>query len=59
MWSSIVYQPLPLLKTMIGARVWEKVKPLAESEKVDLGESIQALQQENLIQLDIPGGAEG
>jgi MoaA/NifB/PqqE/SkfB family radical SAM enzyme len=58
MWSSIVYQPLPLAKTMLGARVWEKVKPLEEGEKVNLGDTIFSPQQEELIQVDISGIAE-
>jgi MoaA/NifB/PqqE/SkfB family radical SAM enzyme len=58
MWSSIVYQPLPLAKTMLGARVWEKVKPLEEGEKVNLGNTVFSPQQEELIQVDISGIAE-
>lgn len=58
MWSSIVYQPLPLAKTMLGARVWEKVKPLEEGEKVNLGDTVFSPQQEELIQVDISGIAE-
>ena len=55
MWSSIVYQPIPLAKTMLGARVWEKVKPLAEGEKVELRESeIEMLPSDSLIQVQLP-----
>lgn len=30
LWSSIVYQPLPLAQAVVGARVWQPSKPLAE-----------------------------
>ena len=43
MWPSIVFQPVQLAKSMIGARVWETVRPLAESERVDYAESAMAL----------------
>ena len=35
MWPSIVFQPVQLAKAMVGARVWEPVTPLPESERVD------------------------
>lgn len=34
LWSSIVYQPVPLVKTMMAARVWEKPQKLNPEEKV-------------------------
>jgi MoaA/NifB/PqqE/SkfB family radical SAM enzyme len=43
MWPSIVFQPVQLAKSMIGARVWESVRPLAESERVDYAASAMAL----------------
>ncbi len=33
MWPSIVFQPLHLAKSMLGARVWEKVEPLPPDER--------------------------
>lgn len=39
MWPSIVYQPAQLAKSMIGARVWERVKPLEGWEKADYKEA--------------------
>jgi MoaA/NifB/PqqE/SkfB family radical SAM enzyme len=36
LWPSIVYQPTHLLQAMAGARVWRRVKPLAEGEKIVL-----------------------
>jgi len=33
LWPSITYQPVQLAKAMIGARVWEKAKPLGDEEK--------------------------
>ncbi len=35
LWPSIVFQPLHLTKTMIGAKVWKKVEPLSAAEKAD------------------------
>lgn len=32
LWSSIVYQPTRLAQAMVGARVWQQSKPLAEGE---------------------------
>ena len=34
LWPSITYQPQQLVRAMIGARVWQGVKPLAADEKV-------------------------
>ena len=36
MWSSIVYQPTQLARAMVGARVWEKAKPLGPDERAEL-----------------------
>ena len=33
MWPSIVFQPLHLAKSMLGARVWRKVEPLPPDER--------------------------
>jgi MoaA/NifB/PqqE/SkfB family radical SAM enzyme len=43
MWPSIVFQPVQLAKSMIGARVWETVRPLDESERVDYAASAMVL----------------
>jgi MoaA/NifB/PqqE/SkfB family radical SAM enzyme len=34
LWSSIVYQPRSLAQAMLGARVWERPRPLADGERV-------------------------
>ena len=34
LWSSIVYQPLPLVEATIKGRVWQRPVPLAPSERV-------------------------
>jgi len=34
LWPSLTYQPQHLVRAMIGARVWQGVKPLAADEKV-------------------------
>lgn len=36
LWPSIVFQPTHLLKAMAGARVWQRVRPLAPGEKIVL-----------------------
>jgi MoaA/NifB/PqqE/SkfB family radical SAM enzyme len=36
MWPSIVYQPTHLLQAMAGARVWRRVRPLTQGEKIVL-----------------------
>jgi hypothetical protein len=33
MWSSIVYQPLPLVRAMLKGQVWTKPSPLPSSER--------------------------
>jgi MoaA/NifB/PqqE/SkfB family radical SAM enzyme len=35
LWPSIVYQPMPLLRTMARAGVWRKVTPLRPDEQVE------------------------
>jgi len=44
MWPSIVFQPRHLLKSMVGARVWEQVEPLPESERVDYSAKTKSLE---------------
>jgi MoaA/NifB/PqqE/SkfB family radical SAM enzyme len=34
LWPSITYQPHQLVRAMIGAKVWQQIKPLPEDEKV-------------------------
>ena len=36
LWPSIVYQPLQLAQAMFRARVWQKPKPLQQSEKIPI-----------------------
>jgi MoaA/NifB/PqqE/SkfB family radical SAM enzyme len=36
LWSSIVYQPARLAQAMLGARVWQKPKPLPPDEKIQV-----------------------
>jgi MoaA/NifB/PqqE/SkfB family radical SAM enzyme len=45
MWPSIVFQPAQLAKSMVGARVWERVIPLTLEERVDYTESAAPLKQ--------------
>ena len=34
MWPSIVFQPVELAKSLVGARVWERATPLSANERV-------------------------
>jgi MoaA/NifB/PqqE/SkfB family radical SAM enzyme len=43
MWPSIVFQPVQLAKSMVGARVWERVIPLMPHERIDYTESAAPL----------------
>ena len=43
MWPSIVFQPVELAKSMIGAKVWERAAPLAPGERVDYSEAAAPL----------------
>lgn len=36
LWPSIVFQPTHLLRAMAGARVWQRVRPLAPGERIVL-----------------------
>jgi MoaA/NifB/PqqE/SkfB family radical SAM enzyme len=45
LWSSIVYQPVSLARAMAGAKVWQKVIPLAPAEKVAIPASEVAAAQ--------------
>ena len=35
MWSSIIFQPVELAKSMIGAKVWQRAAPLNPEERAD------------------------
>ena len=45
MWPSIVFQPMQLAKSMVGARVWERVIPLTAHERIDYTESAVPLKE--------------
>ena len=34
MWSSITYQPVQLMRAMVGGQVWKRPLPLAPEERV-------------------------
>jgi MoaA/NifB/PqqE/SkfB family radical SAM enzyme len=42
LWPSIIYQPLQLVRALIGAKVWQRVKPLAADERVQTFPDIDA-----------------
>jgi hypothetical protein len=44
MWPSIVYQPASLGRAMVGAKVWEKAKPLQPGERADYADAALPLQ---------------
>ncbi len=43
MWPSIVFQPLHLAKSMLGARVWQRVEPLPASERAAYDDRLPAV----------------
>jgi MoaA/NifB/PqqE/SkfB family radical SAM enzyme len=43
MWPSIIFQPAQLAKTMVGARVWEGVTPLAPEERANYSDAAAPL----------------
>ena len=45
MWPSVVYQPAELVKSAIGARVWERAEPLPEDERANYAAAAAPLQQ--------------
>jgi MoaA/NifB/PqqE/SkfB family radical SAM enzyme len=45
MWPSIVFQPVELAKSMIGARVWERATPLGPAERADYAKAAVPLQR--------------
>ncbi len=57
MWQSIVFQPQHLLKTMLGARVWQKPAALPEGERVSYSIENDALLAPELMQIKLPDEA--
>jgi MoaA/NifB/PqqE/SkfB family radical SAM enzyme len=59
LWPSITYQPHQLVRAMVGAKVWQKAKPLAEGEKPAVtleAESGPSSDQEKLVTIQTTGG---
>jgi MoaA/NifB/PqqE/SkfB family radical SAM enzyme len=58
LWPSITYQPQQLVRAMIGARVWQGIKPLAADEKVKaaLDDGVPSGDHEKLIRIQAWGG---
>ena len=58
LWPSITYQPQQLVRAMIGARVWQGVKPLAADEKVKatLDDGVPSGDHDKLISIQACGG---
>ena len=54
MWPSIVFQPVHLAKSMIGARVWESVAPMSADERVDYTASAAPLDSARAAGRTIP-----
>ncbi len=44
MWPSIVFQPIQLGKSLLGAKAWQKATPLPENERVDYAEAANVLE---------------
>jgi hypothetical protein len=45
MWPSIVYQPVELARTLVGARVWRTPRPLDPAERCDYAEAALPLSE--------------
>lgn len=45
LWSSIVYQPLPLAQALVRGKVWLRPEPLPEAERVRSGTSLNGLKR--------------
>jgi MoaA/NifB/PqqE/SkfB family radical SAM enzyme len=45
MWPSVVYQPAELVKSAIGARVWERAEPLPQGERANYAAAAAPLSQ--------------
>jgi hypothetical protein len=45
MWPSIVFQPAQLVKSLLGARVWDRAKPLGEDERANYSAAAAPLDQ--------------
>jgi len=45
MWPSIVYQPAQLAKSLVGAKVWQRPKPLRDDERVDYSDAAAPLER--------------
>ena len=43
MWPSIVYPPAQLARSLLGARVWARARPLGDDERADYAESAASL----------------
>ena len=58
LWSSITYQPQQLVRAMIGARVWQGIKPLAADEKVKatLDDGMPSADHDKLISIQACSG---
>jgi MoaA/NifB/PqqE/SkfB family radical SAM enzyme len=39
MWPSIIFQPVQLAKSLVGARAWRRARPLAATERADYAQS--------------------
>ena len=59
LWPSITYQPNQLVRAIVGAKVWQKARPLTEDEKVEaaLDDSRSpSSDQDRLIGIQAMGG---
>jgi MoaA/NifB/PqqE/SkfB family radical SAM enzyme len=54
MWQSIVYQPAHLLRTMVGAKVWEKPDQLKADERADPFGQTAPGGLDGLLQIQVP-----
>lgn len=57
LWTSITYQPVQLPRAMTGAKVWQGIKPLADSEKLtpEIHMRVRSPDHEKLVSIQAPG----
>jgi MoaA/NifB/PqqE/SkfB family radical SAM enzyme len=49
MWPSIVFQPTHLARSMVGAKVWKRIKPLPADERADYAEAAAVLESSSEV----------
>jgi AdoMet-dependent heme synthase len=45
LWSSIIYQPIELARSMLGSKAWQRAEPLKPEERADYGKAAAPLER--------------